>query len=117
MQLQYKKDLEKRDRGIEELKRKFLEHEEKTEKESLRSSAQLRVGIITIIFLVLEGLVILLASQYAEGTNLFQKVLNSWHFLVGGFGVTIVLGWFIIGKKRLEALGWAFTKIFKSETS
>ena len=113
MQLQHEKDLEERDRGIEELQRKFLEYEEKTEKESLRSSAQLRVGITTIIFLVLEGLVILLASQYAEGLNLFQKVSNSWHFLIGGFVITIALGWFILGKKRLEALGWPFTKIFK----
>ncbi|MBA7610786.1 hypothetical protein ES703_17999 [subsurface metagenome] len=110
MQLQHEKDLG-------ELSRKFSEYEEKAGKESLRSSAQLRLGITTIVFLALEGLGILLASQYGEGPNLFQKVLNSWHFLVGGFGVTIVLGWFIIGKKRLEALGWPFTKIFKSGTS
>ncbi len=114
---EYKKDLEERDGKIEELERQFLEYEEKTGKESLRSSAQLRLGIITIIFLVLEGLVVLLASQYGEGTNLFQKVLSSWPFLSGGFGITIALGWFILGKKRLEVLGWQFTKIFKSGMS
>lgn len=117
MQLEYKKDLEERDGKIEELERRFLEYEEKTGKESLRSSAQLRVGITIIVFLVLEGLVVLLASQYGEGPNLFQKVSNSWHFLIGGFVITIVLGWFILGKKRLEVLGWPFTKIFKSGMS
>jgi hypothetical protein len=64
---------------------------------------------------LLEGLAIFLASQYGEGPNLFQKVSNSWHFLVGGTVLTIVMGWFIVGKRRLEALSWPFTKIFKHE--
>jgi len=114
---EYKKDLEERDGKIEELERKFSEYSEKTGKESLRRSAQLRLGITTIVFLVLEGLVVILASQYGEGSNLFQKVLNSWYFLVGGFAITIALGWFFLGKKRLEALGWSFTKIFRSGMS
>ncbi len=112
---QYEKDLKERDRGIEELKNKFLEYEERTQKESLKRSAWLRVGFTTIIFLLLEGLAILLASEYGEGPNLFQKVSNSWHFLVVGTVLTIVMGWFIVGKRRLEALGWPFTKIFKHE--
>ena len=112
---QYEKDLKERDRGIEELKNKFLEYEERTQKESLKRSAWLRVGFTTVVFLLLEGLAIFLASQYGEGPNLFQKVSNSWHFLVGGAVLTIPMGWFIVGKKRLEALGWPFTKIFKRE--
>lgn len=114
---QYKKDLEERDRKIEALGTEFREYEEKTAKKSLRSSAQFRVLITAIVFLVLEGLVVALASQYGEGSNLFQRVSNSWHFLVLGFAVSVVVGWFVLGKERLEALGWPFTKIFKSGMS
>jgi len=114
---QYKKDLDERDGKIEALGTEFREYEEKTAKKSLRSSAQFRVLITAIVFLVLEGLVVALASQYGEGANLFQRVSNSWHFLVLGFVVSVVVGWFVLGKKRLEALGWPFTKIFKSGMS
>jgi hypothetical protein len=113
---QYEKDLKERDRRIEELKNKFLEYEERTQKESLKRSAWLRVGFTTIVFLLLEGLTILLASQYGEGLNLFQKVLNSWPFLgVLVPVVAILMGWFFIGKERLKSLGWPFTKVFKHE--
>ena len=113
---QYEKDLKERDRRIEELKNKFLEYEERTQKESLKRSAWLRVGFTTIVFLLLEGLTILLASQYGEELNLFQKVLNSWPFLgVLVPVVAILMGWFFIGKERLKSLGWPFTKVFKHE--
>lgn len=115
LNIQYEKDLKKRDIRIEELESKFLEYEGRTQKEFLKRSAWLRVGFTTIAFLLLEGLAIFLASQYGEGLNLFQKVSNSWHFLVAGAVLTLVMGWFIVGKRRLEALGWPFTKIFKHE--
>ena len=113
--IQHEKDLKERDGKIKELGSKFLKYEEKTQKESLKRSARFRVGFTAIVFLLLEGLAIFLASQYGKGPNLFTKVSNSWDFLVGGFVLTIAMGWFIVGKKRLEALGWPFTKIFKHE--
>jgi len=85
------------------------------ERKSLRGSALRRVGIIGIIFVILEGLAIYIASWYGEGANLVQKILNSWYFLAAGTALTIISGWFILGQKRLEALGWPFTKIFKHE--
>ena len=94
---------------------KIKEEYERIQKGSLKRSARLRVGFTTIVFLLLEGLAIFLASQYGKVPNLFQKVSNSWDFLVVGFVLTIAMGWFIVGKKRLEALGWPFTKIFKHE--
>ncbi len=117
IQLQYEIDLKTRDSRIEELEGRFSEYEEKTAKESLRRSAQLRVRITAIVFLGLESLVVFLANQYAEGANLFQKVCNSWHFLIAGFVITVALGCFILGKRRLKILGWPFTKIFKSGMS
>lgn len=112
---QYEKDLKERDSGIEELKNKFLEYEERTQKESLKRSAWRRVIFTIIVFLILEGLVVFLASQYGEGQNLFQKVLNSWLFLGVAVPAAILMGWFFIGKERLKALGWPFTKVFKHE--
>ena len=42
-----------------------------------------------------------------------EKVLNSWVFFTAAFAIAVFLGAFIIGKERLNALGWPFTKIFK----
>jgi len=113
---QYEKDLKERDGEIEKLENKFLEYEERTQKESLKRSAKFRAVLTIIIFLMLEGLVVFLASQYSEGLNLFQKVLNSWPFLgVLVPAVAILMGWFFIGKERLKSLGWPFTKVFKHE--
>jgi hypothetical protein len=111
----YEKDLKERDRKIEELIREFSEYKEKTEEVSLKRSAWRRVLLTTLVFLLVEGLVIFLANQYGEGPNLYQKISHSWYFLVVGAGLTTLIGWFIIGKRRLQALGWPFTKIFKQE--
>jgi hypothetical protein len=105
---EYEENLKDRNREIEELK-------ERTKKESLRRSAWFRVGITATIFLLLEGLVIFLASLYGAGPNFFQKVVNSWPFLGIPVVLAIPIGWFIIGKERLKNLGWPVTKIFKQE--
>lgn len=110
------KDVEERDRRIEELERRSSQYEARAQKEFLKRSAQLRMGFTIFVFLMLEGLVVFLARQYGEGPNLFQKVLNSWPF----FGVVVpaaatLMGWFLVGKERLKALGWPFTKVFKHE--
>jgi len=115
LKLQHEKDLKERDRKIEELKGKFSKYEERTQEESLKRSAGFRISLTVIVFIILESLVVFLASQYGVGQNLFQKVLNSWQFLGLGFVLTTVIGWFIVGEKRLKVLGWPFTKIFKHE--
>ena len=93
-----------RDKRIDEL-----------EKAALRKSAWLRVSFIAILFLMFEAGAVYLASHYGEGPNLFQKVLKSWPFLSIGPVIAILFGWIILGKKRLEALGWPITKIFKHQ--
>ena len=100
---------------FEELGRKFSKYEERTQEESLKRSARFKISLTVIVFIMLESLVIFLASQYGEGQNLFQKILKSWKFLVLGFVLTTIMGWFVVGKRSLEALGWPFTKIFKHE--
>lgn len=109
-------ELKKRNGDITELQKQFSEYEEKTQKESLKRSAKLRLGITLVIFLALEGIVVLLANSYGEGSNLFQRILNSWPFLgIATPAITVLIGWFYIGRKRLESLGWPFMRIFKHE--
>jgi len=117
----YKQELKRLENGLKErngkiaeLQKQFSEYKEKTQKESLKGSAKLRLGITIVIFLALEGIVVLLANSYGEGPNLFQKLLNSWPFLgIAVPATTILIGWLCIGKKRLKGLGWPFMKIFK----
>lgn len=110
---EHEKDRKEWNRKINGLEKQFLEYRERTQKESLKRSAWRRLSMVTIIFLFLESLVVLFANKYGEGLYLFQKVSNSWCFLIGAVALTIVMGWFIMGKKRLEALGWPFMKVFK----
>ncbi len=116
----YKQELDRRDSEIKRLDTKltklqsqFSEYKEETREESLKKSAKFRLGITIFIFFVLEAIVILLATSYAEGANLFQKLLASWPFLSAVPLITTLIGCFCIGKKRLRCLGWPFTIIFK----
>ena len=105
----YKQDLQKLEKRLKELEEKI----EEFQKGALKSSAQLRVTLTAITFLLLEALAVFLANRYGEGPNLFQKICNLrilWGVVVPG--VTILIGRFYIGKERLKALGWPFTKIF-----
>lgn len=79
----------------------------------LRRSAWLRVGLMALVLLMIEALVVYLADQYGEGSNLFIKVLNSWPFLGIGPAISYLFGWIILGKKRIEVLGPPFTKVFR----
>ena len=56
-----------------------------------------------------------LISKYGDGNNMFQKAINSGLFLTTPVPLTILTGWFLIGKERLKSLGWPFMKIFKQD--
>ncbi len=116
----YKRELDRRDSQIIELntevtklRNEFSEYKKETEKESLKRSAKFRLGITIFIFFLLEGIVIYSAGVYAEGKNIFQKLLASWPFLSAVPPITILIGCLCIGKKRLRCLGWPFTRILK----
>jgi hypothetical protein len=113
LSMQYEEELKNQKEKTRELERKFADYEQKTQKESIKRSAKFRVAVIIIVFLILECLVGYLAGRYGEGENLFQKILKSWPFLCVMVPATILTGWFFIGKERLEALGWPFTKVFR----
>lgn len=123
----YKQELYRRDSKIErlnteteglkteltELQTQFSKYKDGTREESLRKSAKFRLGITIFILFALEVIVILSANSYAEGANLFRKLLASWPFLSAVPPITILIGCLYIGKKRLRCLGWPFTRIFK----
>jgi len=88
---------------------------EKEKKQSLRKDASLRVSHIVTIFLLLEIIAVLIASNYGTGANIFQRIINSWPFLAAVVPICGVIGWFYIGKERIKALGWPITKIFRHE--
>ena len=59
----------------------------------VKNSAKFRLGVTVVIFLVLEGIVVYLASIYGEGPHLFQRVLNSWHFLgIANPAIAVLIG-------------------------
>lgn len=87
----------------------------KEKKQSLRKGAWLRVSHIVILFLSLEIIAVLIASNYGAGANIFQRIINSWPFLAAVVPICGVIGCFYIGRERSKALGWPITKIFKHE--
>jgi len=107
--------------------RKYKQQLEKLEKENEMLKSQIaniiaykqkistwvRITLTLFLFFIIEGIIVYCTSIYGQGENLFQKLLNSWYFLAIGSVITIILGWFIVGKERLKNLGFPFTKIFK----
>lgn len=109
---------------ISNIERKFSEQEEKFEQtrieqektvltERLKRSAQFRLFFIMLIFVLYEGWIMYLCYSFGDGDNLFQKIINAWQLIAIGPILVVLLSWFFIGKERLIALGWPFTKLLK----
>lgn len=109
---------------ISNLERKFSEQEERFEQtrieqektvttDRLKRSAQFRLFFIMLIFVLYEGWIMYLCYSFGDGDNLFQKIINAWQLIAIGPILVISLSWFFIGKERLMALGWPFTKLLK----
>lgn len=112
---EYKRKLEERDKRIEKLERERVEQEEKKQKKALKKSARIRMSVVILLFLTIEAVAVYFAWQYGEGANFFQKVKNLWELPTIAFAISVVLSWFILGKDRIRALGWPFTKLLKDE--
>ena len=100
--------MDKQDEIIEKL-------EKGIRKDKLKRSAWGRLLIAIILFLGIEGAILWSTSKYGEGPNFFQKIIKSWPFIGGGGLIGLALFWFLLGKERIQALGWPFTKLFKTE--
>ena len=85
------------------------------ERQLLKKSAFLRLIGVFLFFVGGEAAVVYLAWKNAAGTTLFQKVINSWPLLGIVGAISLCLSYFILGKERIHALGWSFSKLLKME--
>lgn len=53
--------------------------------------------------------------QYGKGENFYEKLIDFKLYPTIVFFGTIILSWFILGRERIRALGWPFSKIFKEK--
>lgn len=81
----------------------------------LRSSGTARLLGLTFCFAGLEGLVIYYADLLGEGENIAQRVTDLWYLVSLPLPAYYLAGRFLIGKRRLVALGWPFSKLFGAE--
>ena len=79
----------------------------------LKWSVSWRLGIVIIIFSIIVAAIIILTIRYGKGLNIIEKIVFDIALLGAGFIILRYLGYIIIGKERIKALGWIFTKFFK----
>ncbi|HMN15321.1 MAG TPA: hypothetical protein PKD55_23640, partial [Bellilinea sp.] len=102
------KERREQEQAIMDLNRKVQE----LERTARKSKAQMRLAILLLIVLVLALLFGYLVHLYGEGENLFAKLVRAWPFFLSLGGLTVILGWFVIGREGLRELGWAIRKLF-----
>lgn len=107
----YKENVERYESEISKLTDKI----EKQTKISAKTDALLKITHIAIGFVLLELIVCIAAANLGSGANVFQRIVNSWPFIIIPFAICVVIGWFYLGKQRIKALGWAMAKLFKNE--
>ncbi len=81
----------------------------------LRNSAYRRFLWLVIISLLFLSICFFLAHKYSEVANIFQKINKFWVYITIVIQIFLILGWSIVGKERLFALGWPFNEIFKAK--
>lgn len=107
----YKENVERYESELSTLR---AEIERQTEV-SAKKDAWLRVSHVAIVFVILEAVVLTLAGTFGSGENNFQRIVNSWPFIVVPLAICVVIGRFHIGKHRIKVLGWPMSKLFKNE--
>jgi hypothetical protein len=107
-----RKDLAELTSETNKWKDEVQKEKEVREKEKLKVSAIIRLIITCFIFIFLEPIAFYLIYIYGEGENLFQKIASSYWYLIVPFGIFLLSGWAIIGK-RLKFLHPFFQRIFK----
>jgi hypothetical protein len=81
----------------------------------LRGEAKLRLTVIVIASVLSEAVLIYFCNRSLEGPNFLQRLSKSLPFIAILASVWIVGSWFLVGKERLSALGWPFTKLLRAE--
>jgi hypothetical protein len=106
----HKLEVRERDKEIEELKSQMSEQERKSREEILRMSARSRAIAAGLFFVAIEAVAVYTAGRYGAGENFIKKIFDLWQIPVLAFSIGTIVFWLILGKKRIRALGWPFTK-------
>jgi len=85
------------------------------EQNQLRGEAKLRLTLIGIVLILSESLLFYVCNLFIEGHNFLQKFEKSLTLAGLLLAIGIMSTWFVVGKNRLKALGWPFTKILHTE--
>jgi hypothetical protein len=105
--------IKSRDQQIGDLEARIKQVEDVRDQRELKRSARNRLLLCLVVFLLVESAVGYFAWKYGKDSNLFLRLIAAWPILGVGAVATVALSWFIVGKKRFLALGWAFQKAFK----
>lgn len=111
----HQKEILERDKQIEELKQHQAEQEKKRQENSLRRSTWIRAILAFLLLIVLEVFALYVSGRFGSGDNIFQRIGDLWVYPVLAFGVGIAAFWIILGKKRMQLLGWSLNKILRNE--
>lgn len=77
----------------------------------LRTSAIWRLALTVLMWACIEGALVYATIEFGDGENSFQKLKNAWELLAAPAPCAILGAWFLLGKDRVQALGWAARKL------
>lgn len=83
----------------------------------LRGEAKVRLFLIVVGFVLSQTAMVYLGLKFTEGANVVQKLTKSWPLFAFVTSAWVVVSWFAVGRERLAALGWPFTKLLHAEPS
>jgi hypothetical protein len=100
-------EISRRDQTIADLRDEMANLKLHAEHDKARRSAILRLALVVLLFAIGIGGITRGAHLWGAGKNLFEKVLQAWPFYGANLVIAGVLFRVILGKKRIETLGWA----------
>jgi hypothetical protein len=108
-------EIKERDQRIDALEDRVSQHDGREAQRTIQRSARWRLALVVLLCLLLEAGALWLGVEYGKGRNALQKI-GSLAWLLGlPVPVTLVAGWFFIGRERLLSLGWLFMKLFRAD--
>ena len=96
---------------FDELERRFEEEQNRWAEERLIRSAKSRLALLLVIWMIGVGVVAVFAAVWGSGDNLYQKLAESWELLASTAGIPTVLGYPLLGKERMGALGKSIKRL------
>jgi hypothetical protein len=96
---------------IEQLRGQIDAQKQRDLETNIRGLARKKYHRVVGLFFSLELIVIALASQYAEGQNIFEKIIAFWQFILICVPIVAFVTLFYLEKQELLLLGWPYDKL------